>query len=693
MGEDGGSSARASSNNLQEVLSGAAAESGVLLESVDGIDGSSIYLEIAKRWALTVLALTYIHHSVCGFGLPAMLPDISRDLSLSDTQAASLTAGYSLIYAVALTPLGFLADKVSRPQLLAIATLGWSALTLLAAQSDDFTSLFIMRMGFAIAQAAQNPVCFSIIPELFPQNRTLALAAYNSSMYLGRAMSFEIVLFASTLSSWVTKVLDTTPAASIVAKTTAAAPVATGVKMVPIEGIDFSEFSILYISGDMAAITPVYDYGSAALPEVMLTADWRFVLDFIALPGLLLAFLLAFTVSDPRKLGKFIPEMGSVSDMSEGLESRVRREATVFSVFWQELSTAVVYVADGSAVRRARARGRLAGLAKRTNWAGFADQQEQMKGLVVRLKQQVSRARRKYRYRGGRPVPQPRSVSMTAGASPGSRTSLVVSEVRLPSESASGRALTATSGDEGAAAARNGAGNGAARGIRDVTGAGAGTPSKSEGSLWDACVALFRVPAFRGVALASALVDVGGWALISWHAAFYERTYDLSPEVYAPLLALCIPVGGIIGGVGGGILGDKLSARGGRVWLTAGATIASAPVLTESLLADTYQMSFAALLAGFALSECWRSNAAVIVRDVSPPELGSSATGVWLAVRNVVAALGPTGVALLSSKVGLRYALLLAPGCYLAAGLVFWWTEAVIARGAAGGDVGSAQRT
>ena len=40
--------------------------------------------------------------------------------------------------------------------------------------------------------------------------------------------------------------------------------------------------------------------------------------------------------------------------------------------------------------------------------------------------------------------------------------------------------------------------------------------------------------------------------------------------MYAPLLAAIIPVGGIIGGVGGGLAGDWLSRRGGRAWLTVG---------------------------------------------------------------------------------------------------------------------------
>ena len=70
--------------------------------------------------------------------------------------------------------------------------------------------------------------------------------------------------------------------------------------------------------------------------------------------------------------------------------------------------------------------------------------------------------------------------------------------------------------------------------------------------------------------MAAALNDVGSWALISFQATFYTRVYELTPDVYAPALATILPIGGIVGGVGGGLLADWLSKIGGRGWLTAG---------------------------------------------------------------------------------------------------------------------------
>ena len=51
---------------------------------------------IGTLWGLLVLSLAYLHHSTSGFALPALLPIISEDLHLSDTQGALLTAGYTV---------------------------------------------------------------------------------------------------------------------------------------------------------------------------------------------------------------------------------------------------------------------------------------------------------------------------------------------------------------------------------------------------------------------------------------------------------------------------------------------------------------------------------------------------------------------------------------------------------------------
>ena len=46
---------------------------------------------------------------------------------------------------------------------------------------------------------------------------------------------------------------------------------------------------------------------------------------------------------------------------------------------------------------------------------------------------------------------------------------------------------------------------------------------------------------------------------------------QVGPDTYAPALAALLPIGGLVGGVGGGLLADKLSRLGATSWLTSGA--------------------------------------------------------------------------------------------------------------------------
>ena len=482
---------------------------------------------IGAVWGLLILSVAYLHHSTTGFALPALLPIISSDLHLQDSQGALLTAGYTILYAIALVPMGLLADRVDRPRLLSFGIITWSVLTILASKASGFGELLAARIGFAAAQATQNPICFSLIPEMFPKGRTTAMAVYNSAIYVGRAFSFAALVIAGKLGvpQGIMENLD-------IAYT-----------LVPLDKVDLSLVTIMYTQGDYAAVSPIFTYaqdiGEAGMAMESAFGAWRQLLSWLGPPGIVIGVLCFLTIDETRTRNK-----------------------------------------------------------------GFL----------------------------GDPIKSSRFLSRTT----------------------SSEALVATAPEHM-------------------------STTQSLGESMDKLKVLIRDPAFLSLTIASTFNDVGSWALVAWQATFYQRVYELSPETYAPLLAVVIPVGGLIGGVGAGILGDWLNRIGGRGWITAGANIAAAPFIALSILAPDYKQSFAALLIGFALSEAWRAPAAVAVRDVSPPGLGSTGSAVHLSIRNVIGGLGPLAVALIASKTDLQNAMLLVPACYLASGFGFLLTEFVIA--------------
>lgn len=154
----------------------------------------------------------------------------------------------------------------------------------------------------------------------------------------------------------------------------------------------------------------------------------------------------------------------------------------------------------------------------------------------------------------------------------------------------------------------------------------------------------------------------------------------MSNAAYSPTMATTYFVGGVLGGVGGGFLADKLAPSGRRYLLPTLGGILGAPCIAISLLAEDSNTSFAALLVGYGLCEMWRAPSSVMLREATPEGLASTATAVYIGVRNMIGGLGPVAVAILSEKVGLRHAMLLAPCFFLLSGLCFAGSEVVARR-------------
>lgn len=67
-----------------------------------------------------------------------------------------------------------------------------------------------------------------------------------------------------------------------------------------------------------------------------------------------------------------------------------------------------------------------------------------------------------------------------------------------------------------------------------------------------------------------------------------------------------------------------------------------------------------------------------MVREVSPPGLGSTAGALNLCFRMLLGSLGPLGIAALTNEYGLEQAILLIPACHLLCGIGMAATERVL---------------
>ncbi|MFO1394087.1 MAG: MFS transporter [Steroidobacteraceae bacterium] len=126
---------------------------------------------ILQRHRWTVLAVL-VAINVLAYADRAMInafaPQITSELGLSDTQYGILTGMvWVLSFGVMVLFLGSLADRYSRPRIIAAGVLVWSVCTAASGWAHDFGHMVAARFFVASGEAALVPAATAIIAEIF----------------------------------------------------------------------------------------------------------------------------------------------------------------------------------------------------------------------------------------------------------------------------------------------------------------------------------------------------------------------------------------------------------------------------------------------------------------------------------------------------------------------------------------------
>jgi len=144
-------------------------------------------------------------------------------------------------------PIARLADRRSRPVIIAIGIAVWSVATAVCGLAKSFWQLFAARMAVGVGEAALSPAAYSMISDAFPKSKLgLALGVYSMGSFLGAGLA--------------------------------------------------------YIIGGVA-IEMVTRLGIVELPIIGTLKPWQMTFFIVGLPGLLVALLFFLTVRDPERKG------------------------------------------------------------------------------------------------------------------------------------------------------------------------------------------------------------------------------------------------------------------------------------------------------------------------------------------------------------------------------------------------------
>lgn len=101
-----------------------------------------------------------------------LLVPVQKEFGASDTAMGVLTGvAFSVVYATIALPLARLADTRNRRNIMSIAIVAWSGLTVACGTVTSYIWLLFARAGVAAAEAPYQPTILSMIGDLYPRER------------------------------------------------------------------------------------------------------------------------------------------------------------------------------------------------------------------------------------------------------------------------------------------------------------------------------------------------------------------------------------------------------------------------------------------------------------------------------------------------------------------------------------------
>ncbi len=147
--------------------------------------------------------------------LSLLVDPIRSDLGISDTQMSLLLGtAFAVVYGIAGLPLGLLADRTSRRNLIFAGVLVWSIGTLACGFSQSFGGLFAARIVVGLGEAVLSPAAISLISDYFPASRRgMAVGVFLCGIAMGIGAS--ILIGGGVLHAVQLGILSGTPLATL----------------------------------------------------------------------------------------------------------------------------------------------------------------------------------------------------------------------------------------------------------------------------------------------------------------------------------------------------------------------------------------------------------------------------------------------------------------------------------------------
>ncbi len=151
-----------------------------------------------RAWFVFVMLLLSTLNFADRAILSVLAQPIKEDLKLTDGELGMLTGlGFAILYSLLGLPIGWLAERVNRRNLIAACVAAWSLMTAACGLAGSFFSLLLGRVGVGIGEAGFQPPVSSLVADHFKADRR---GTVMSIILLGSPLGF---LLGQSVGGWV----------------------------------------------------------------------------------------------------------------------------------------------------------------------------------------------------------------------------------------------------------------------------------------------------------------------------------------------------------------------------------------------------------------------------------------------------------------------------------------------------------
>lgn len=131
-------------------------------------------------YLLLLLGLAFGFAQLDRVAMSVLIEPIKGEFGLNDTQIALLTGfAFALFNAVTVVPIGILADKVNRRNLIAVSLSIWSLMTAAGGLTTSFFQLLLTRISVGFGEGGCSSPSLSVIADRFaPEKRATAISIF-----------------------------------------------------------------------------------------------------------------------------------------------------------------------------------------------------------------------------------------------------------------------------------------------------------------------------------------------------------------------------------------------------------------------------------------------------------------------------------------------------------------------------------